>query len=177
MTAYAEVDARPAVLTLDRIGDGIERTPKTFQPVVQRLFAQARTYILVDAHTAPYQSPLPFIWSFNPTKQAKARAWWFANYVNNASRKKGSRNRYRRTAELDSATRVPGVITAQGGQLTLENERKGAVYVFGFKQVPSHAASGHPLFSKVAEKWRPLLADGVCKAWLTQADQVITDKP
>lgn len=160
------VDTRPAQLILMRFGRGLEQSPKRFKDKVRRRFAYARSYILYEAHTAPYQSPLPFIWSLDPIKQAKARAWWFAHYVRNPKRPRGARNRYVRTAKLDQGTQVIGEISETTGKLTLQNERKGAYYVFGPGQNPSHERSGHPLFVRVANKWGTRLADQLVSDWL-----------
>lgn len=161
-----ECDFQPLLTRLNATQQRIETAPGRFQQRIEEVFAYARSEILYDAHTFPYQAPLPFIWSHDQVKQDRARRWWFANYVNNPAEPKGTRNRYMRKALLDHDTRVLGVIGDESGSLTLENKNRGAWYVFGAGQIPSHKASGHPRFSKVADKWRPILAGRTTKAWL-----------
>lgn len=94
----------------------------------------------------PRQSPLPFIWSTNPVKQARARAWYFANKVPKGRR--GRRRRYVRTGQLVKGWIV--LFDARSGTLILKNDTPGVEYVQGFKQVPSHRRTGWNVADNVA---------------------------
>lgn len=106
-------------------------------PPVERLLDR-----LVDERLRVYPpargagSP-PFIWSFNPVKQALARRWWWANYPNGKERS-GLLGRL-----------WLGEITYQDNTLAtrVSNPSKAASYVYGseqfnFEQVPGHARTG-----------------------------------
>lgn len=94
----------------------------------------------------PRQSALPFIWSTNPVKQARARAWYFANRVPKGQR--GRKRRYIRTGRLVAGWIV--LFDARSGTLILKNDAPGVEYVQGYKQVPSHRVTGWNVADNVA---------------------------
>lgn len=88
---------------------------------------------LNELRFVPNQLPdLPFIWSTDPRKQARARGWYFANVV-----PKGSKGgRYKRTGKLSKAWKVDIVISDNAVAITAENPVKAVRYVTGKRQVP-----------------------------------------
>lgn len=97
---------------------------------------------LVEARVKPYPRRVyhtPFKWSDNPIANAKARRWWYAN----------KRGRHQRTGRLKEAWKAEVNYTPADQQIVVEirNDAPGASYVygaaeFGYRQVPSHAATG-----------------------------------
>ena len=158
------LDTASAVAALKRIEQRLQTRPARFEQRVQRIKVRFTPAILKNAHTSPRQSALPFTWSLAPSKQQKARAWYFANKV-----PKGSKGgRYRRTGKTDAQTKVVERMDESGGEWSLVNTSPGAFWLFGGGQVPSHSSSGHPRFEEVGAKWRGLLGEAVATAWLEE---------
>jgi len=108
---------------------------------------QARA--LTEMQKQPRQSPLPFVWSYNPAANARARRWYFANKVpKGAARKK--RGRYVRTGQLVRGWKV--LFDLRSATLKLTNEARGVEYVQGNRQVPSHKKTRWANADTVAEK-------------------------
>lgn len=78
--------------------------------------------------------------------------------------------RYKRTGKLEAATEVTGNFTKTDGVITIENATRGALFVFGARQVPGHALAGHPRLAEVADKWRVLLGAQLSEDWFTVTD-------
>lgn len=151
---------------LDQVNTCVRSSPRLMQTASDRQLRRVRPLILKDAKLSKRQSPLPFIWSFDPDAQRRAAAWYFANMVDDNS----PGGRYKRTGKTDKATKVTGEFTETGGSVTLANERQGSEFVLGARQVPGHARAGHPTLMRVAEKWSPLLQERFSETWLTVAD-------
>ncbi len=145
----------------------VRKSPALMKTAGDRQIRRVRPLILKDAALSKRQGPLPFIWSHNPDAQARARAWVFANLVDNSGALGG---RYQRTGRMEKATKVSGAFTQDGGSVTLSNDAPGSERVFGALQIPGHAAAGHPTFASVADKWAPLLQTRYSETWLTIAD-------
>lgn len=158
-------DIRPALNVLANVNKAVERAPGLMTTAADRRYRKVRPLILVDAKTSNRRPASPFIWSFNPAAQKRAMGWWFANKVPKGS----SGGRYRRTGGLDKATKVIGSFSKTGGVITLSNNRPGAEFVFGARQVPSFIGL-HPRFDAVAEKWNPILSEGLAQDWYTVTD-------
>jgi len=91
----------------------------------------------------------PFIWSLDPVKNAKARAWFFVHYP------KG----YKRTGALSRAWKVTIIANKQSLSMKVENRTKGARFVVGDLktgegQIPGHKASGWPLAKPTIDFWQ-----------------------
>lgn len=112
------------------------------------------------------QIPVPrhkFIWSNDPAAQRRARGWWF-----NAVRKglvPTANGRYARTGLLQRSWELTSRIENYFGGITLTNKRKGAEFVVGARQVPSHARSGYPQIDKLAEESGERLTNEVIALW------------
>jgi hypothetical protein len=115
----------------------IGRAPRALERAVRaEILPKVETFALERLRFQPQQSALPFVWSRNPVKQARARAWYFANKV-----AKGSKGgRYRRTGKLREAWVV--AYNPLNGTILLRNDSAGAEYVQSNRQVPSHRLSG-----------------------------------
>lgn len=77
-------------------------------------------------------------WSTDPAADARARRWWFANYPNGRAR----------TGNLNRAW----VLVTRGNRLSLENNSRGAAYVFSFAQTP-RARGGRPNPGHIRTGW------------------------
>jgi hypothetical protein len=111
--------------------------------------------------TEPRAPSLPFVWSNDPVKNAKARRWYFANKVKG----KGG-GRYVRTHGLVNNWKVEAAATGSGAILTVSNSTPGLDYVQGPKQVPSHHDSGWAQYDDVLLKAEQKANDIVIDYWL-----------
>lgn len=135
--------------------------PAELQRRVKRLTTITRVKIREDLRAPENIPDLPFVWSLDPTKQARARRWYFANKV-----PKGSQGgRYQRTGALERGWDTPVVTNANGGEIRLVNNTPGAIYVQGELQVPSHTATGWATDQDIVEKYRTQLADDISEEW------------
>lgn len=117
--------------------------------------------------TPPTRLPvLPFIWSPDPVKQRRARAWYFANKVPRGSRG----GRYKRTGRMMAAWKFKTDLKRNEGVITLTNDAPGVEYVMGFKQVPSHKITGWPDGDELAFKASEELTNIAIETWYTVAD-------
>jgi hypothetical protein len=148
---------------LQRRADGFARSPALMQVAVDRQIRRLRPLILEVLQVSPQQSALPFVWSYNKQAQQRARAWYYANHVPRGS--KGGR--YTRTGALAKAWRVEGSFNRTGGEITITNRAKGAEFVYGMKQVPSHARSGFPRIDAIRKKWTPEIQRRYASVWNT----------
>lgn len=112
------------------------------------------------------QIPVPrhkFVWSLNPAAQRRAQRWWFAAV------RKGlvptANGRYARTGLLQRSWKLESRIESYVGGITLKNTRKGAEFVVGARQVPSHEQSGYPQIDKLAEQSGQRLSAEVVALW------------
>ena len=130
---------------------------------VSRTSSEIRKFL---AETKP-QSALPFRWSHNPAKQARARRWYFANKV-----PKGSKGgRYQRTGRMVKAFNVVGKIISGGAVISIENRAKGSEFVHGARQVPSHARTGWNTVEETRRKFAPILSKRLAENIVTVLDE------
>lgn len=108
----------------------------------------------------------PFIWSHDPTKQARARRWFFAHYPNG----------YRRTHTMSKAWEV--AITLNDGGLTFDigNPTPGASYVYGtaeFGQVPGHVTTGWQRAVETLADIGGETIDAIGDLWQETIDEIV----
>lgn len=127
---------------LKEIRETATNAPKTLAVAMRSVSNQVSEYALKVVQTYPEGVPtLPFIWSYDPAKQNRARRWYFANKA-----KGNIGGRYQRTGGLGKAWETKAVITPLAGEIELINTSPAATYVYGPLQVPSHYLTG----------WQPL---------------------
>lgn len=135
--------------------------PDELQRRVKRLTTITRVKIRADLRAPENVPNLPFVWSLDPAKQARARRWYFANKVSKGS----TSGRYQRTGALERGWDTPVVTNANGGEIQLVNNTPGAVYVQGAFQVPSHTLTGWTTDQDIVDKYRVQLADDISEEW------------
>lgn len=130
--------------------------------LIQRRKSELKAEILVE----PPEPSLPFVWSLDPVKNARARGWYFANKVPRGS----AGGRYQRTGALMDAFDIL-VDTSEGtGVFTITNDAPGAEFVIGFKQVPSHRESGWANLDDTALKFSERITNDLIDLWFTAVD-------
>ena len=136
--------------TLPLLRDFLGAFPELAVETVQRRLERTVTPHLLDElkHTPPTVKH-PFVWSYDPAKNARARRWFFAHYP------KG----YKRTGALSRSWKITFVRGKQSVSMRVTNNRKGASYVVGslngkIGQVPGHKTSGWPLAAPTISFWQ-----------------------
>ena len=105
---------------------------------------------------APDDTPsYPFVWSYDPAAQGRARRWWFAN-------KDGP---HQRTGAMERAWDVRFVQVGDGGEIEAFNEASGVEYVYGDRQVPSHYLTGWPQADTVVAEEAQVMTDQLIEDW------------
>lgn len=103
----------------------------------------------------PERNPaVPFVWSFDPAANARARRWFFANYPNG----------YQRTGDLGEAWYADILLRDGSIIISLENETRGASYVHGsdeYGQVPGHVRTGWRHVNEIAGQYAELTTNTV----------------
>ncbi len=150
---------------LEAIAETIRIAPKTMQTFVEKSVPDAIRKELKPLTTEPRQPDLPFIWSYDAVKQARARRWYFANKVRG---KTGGR--YVRTHGLVKNWKVTAGSTQQGSIISVQNDTPGLDYVQGPRQVPSHQDSGWAQYDDVLLKAEKKANDMVIETWLSILD-------
>jgi len=149
---------------LDAVAYTANNAPGLMATAYKRQIRSLRGRLLQRLRLIPQNVPdLPFIWSYDPAAQARARRWYFANKV-----PKGSKGgRYQRTGAMAEAWDVLADATDYSGILAIDNPAKGAEYVYGPKQVPSHYATGWENVDDVISEFQEQATDEVIEIWGT----------
>ena len=162
ITASVSIDNEILEAIRDRAGQasGIMRT-------LQRLrITRIRSQIKADLQPPDAQPDLPFVWSYDPAAQKRARGYYFAVIV-----PKGSRGgRYQRTGKMAAAWDVLFTDARDSASITLENDRPGAEYVYGDKQVLSHYLTGWSQLDEIVQRNQEALNLGLIEDWYTATD-------
>ncbi len=118
--------------------------------VQTRLERNVTPHLLSELKHEPATVKHPFVWSYDPVKNARARRWWFANNPVGG---------YKRTGALSRSWKITFVRGKQSISMRVTNNRKGASYVVGslngkLGQVPGHKTSGWPLAAPTISFWQ-----------------------
>lgn len=146
---------------LKELGLIVARSSGVMQSYQKRRLQTARQRIVRRLSTPQDTPSLPFIWSSDPSKQARARAYYFAVIVPRGS--KGGT--YQRTGALEKATEVSFINLPNGGEFVLKNEADGAEFVIGSSQVPSHYLTGWQTMDIVANEEGQRMQDELAADW------------
>lgn len=152
--------------TLDRSKDitpqlikQAEQSAATFTALFRKRMQRVSPQIMRDLRIKPAKRPdLPFVWSTNPVKNARARRWYFANKVRRGS----PGGRYVRTGGLSDSWQVATNVFNESGSVEAFNDVPGAEFVIGDHIVPSHVDTGWGrVTGGVVQEYQVLLEDGV----------------
>lgn len=146
---------------LSAIKQDLINAPKSVQIYAEKVVPAIIRKDLTPLLTEPRLPDLPFVWSNDTAKNARARRWYFANKV-----KGRAGGRYVRTHELVNKWKILTAKTRDGAILTVSNDTPGLDYVQGPKQVPSHQDSGWAQYDDVLLKAEKHANDLVIDFWL-----------
>jgi hypothetical protein len=116
--------------------------------------------------TEPREPTLPFVWSTDPVKQARARRWYFANKVRG-----NPGGRYARKHELVRRWQTEARRLRDGAEISTFNDTPGIEYVQGPQQVPSHRDSGWERYDVVLPQAGEKAATLIANKWLHSLDE------
>jgi hypothetical protein len=128
------VDAFVDTDVFDAYSDAFRRAPGFMGVQSKRLIQRRKSQLITEVFVEPPLPDLPFVWSLDPAKNARARRWYFANKVPYGS----EGGRYPRTGDLLDGFDILVNVDEGTGVFTITNDVPGAEFVIGFKQVPSH---------------------------------------
>jgi len=160
------VDVFTDLDVMEAYTEAVRRAPGFMETQSKRLIQRRQSQIKSEFLVAPPLPTLPFVWSLDPEKNANARRYYFANKVDRGS--KGGR--YPRTGALLEGFDIIVDVSEGTGVFTITNDVPGAEFVIGFKQVPSHAASGWGNIDDIAVKFSELVTDDLINLWFTATD-------
>lgn len=155
-----------ASLTADQdvlraIRQDIRTVPRRMRREFGRTVTRASSRLLKRLRNSqPEQLPgQPFIWSYDPEAQARARRWVYANLV------RPGRTRYERTGGLVRNYKTRINLSDDAGLINIENDTPGGVWVIGELQVPSHFLTGWETIDETARRFREELNDDLIETW------------
>jgi hypothetical protein len=146
---------------LEAVRADIANAPRTIQTYITKTVPALIRKDLTPLVTEPREPTLPFVWSNDPVKNARARRWYFANKV-----KGRGGGRYVRTHGLVNNWEVKAGGTGDGAIITVSNDTPGLEYVQGNRQVPSHKSSGWAQYDDVLLKAEKHANDLIVEFWL-----------
>lgn len=124
---------------LSDLSTKIKKAPATILDVAEKTIPSLMQRELEPLTTEPRIPTLPFIWSFDPAAQARARRYYFG--VKLKGKPRGGR--YSRTHMLvNQWKKIIVARTPNEATFTTGNDMPGLDYVQGPSQVPSHNDSG-----------------------------------
>lgn len=140
----------------------IRASAKAVQVYAEKVVPKLIRPILTPLTNEPRQPSLPFVWSYDPAANARARRWYFANKV-----KGRTGGRYVRTHALVTNWKITGGSLANGAIISISNDTPGLDYVQGPRQVPSHHDSGWAQYDDILLKAEAKANDLVIDFWLS----------
>jgi hypothetical protein len=141
-------------------------TKQTAERAFRQVIAAARPRIEGKMQAPSNVPDLPFVWSYDPAANARARRWYFANKV-----PKGSKGgRYQRTGALTDGLDVALFSETDGFSAAITSAFDKFEYVIGDRQVPSHEQTPWFNLDAIVDEESILLADEVIDRWLELVD-------
>jgi hypothetical protein len=150
----------------------LNEAPRRLQVYVRDTVYQQLERDIQPLKEEPPPPDYPFIWSNDPQKQARARAWWFANL-----KKKGdsSGGRYQRTHGLSRGWLIDINTFRASIMISVYNAADRAVkWTQSVFQVPSHKRSGWAQYEDVLLKAEEKAQNNIIDAWY---NLIVTGKP
>lgn len=151
---------------LELVQRDIAKAPETIRVFAEKSIPALMEKELAPIKTEPRTPDLPFIWSYDPVKQGRARRWYFANKVRG---KTGGR--YVRTHALVNNWKTNVGSLRTGVIVTVTNDTPGLEYVQGVRQVPSHRDSGWQRYEDTLLKAEKKANDLLIDAWFDVLDK------
>jgi hypothetical protein len=136
--------------------DVIKKAPQLVATSARQTFARpmGKTALLNAARKYPQRRAVhPFVWSFDPTKNARARRRYFA--MIRAGEVPTDGYGYKRTGALAAGYDASIVTTNADVVITLQNkaDRKRHLYTKGRRQVPGHVTTGWQKDDTIFAAW------------------------
>ena len=151
--------------------DDLVEAPRRLQVYVRDTVYQQIERDIQPLKTEPPLPDYPFVWSHDPPKQARARAWWFAN-LKKQGKTGGS---YQRTHGLSQGWQIDINTFRASLMITIFNPAERAVkWVQSVFQVPSHKRSGWIQYEETVLKAEENAQDALIDAWY---NLIATGKP
>lgn len=142
--------------------DDLVEAPRRLQVFARDTVYQQIERDIQPLREEPPQPDYPFIWSNNPQKQARARAWWFAHLKKTGS-KGGS---YQRTHGLSQGWQIDINTFRASIMIAIFNPAERAVrWVQSVFAVPSHKKSGWVQYEGVVLRAEEKAQDNIIDAW------------
>lgn len=168
MTSYSLTFDDDVIETV--INDLVE-APRRLQVEVRDTVYKQLERDIAPLKEEPQQPDYPFIWSRDPQKQARARAYWFAHL----KRTGATGGRYQRTHGLAQGWQIDINTFRASIMITIFNPAVRAVkWVQSVFQVPSHQASGWVQYEGVVLEAEQTAQDTIIDTWY---NLIATGKP
>lgn len=149
---------------INDIIDTLNNAPRSMQQAISTTIKAQVERDIQPLRDEPPQPDYPFIWSHDPQKQARARAWWFA-YLQRTGRKKDNGS-YRRTHGLSGGWEVDVSQFRASILIAISNAAERAVkWVQSVFQVPSHRRSGWQQYEEITLKAEEHAMDSMIDLW------------
>lgn len=162
LTITADIDV------LNAYHDQFVKFPSLLKTTFDRNSRRVRSQLVTALHTEPGSIPeLPFIWSYDPLKQARARRFYFGVILKGKQRRGG---RYQRTHRLVNSWKIAYNARTGDGEITASNAAPGFDYVIGNRQVPSHTDTGWYEADNVFITYQAKLTDVLIDTFLVVTD-------
>lgn len=144
--------------------DDLHNAPRAVQQAVSTTIRTQIERDILPLKTEPPQPDYPFVWSHDPQKQARARAWWFAYLQRSGKKKQGGS--YQRTHELVKGWEVDVSQFRASILIAISNAAERAVkWTQSVFQTPSHKQSGWVEYEGVVLKAEEHAADSIINIW------------
>lgn len=142
--------------------DDLKTAPRRLQQIISTRIKDQVEREILPLKTEPPAPDYPFVWSHDPAKQARARAWWFAHL-----KRTGSKNgKYKRTHGLVKGWTVDVSTFRASVMLSVYNPAARAVkWTQSVFQVPSHKRSGWQQYEDVLLRAEEKAQDAIVDAW------------
>lgn len=156
---------------IQAVVDDLVEAPRRLQIEVRDSVYKQLEQDIQPLKTEPPAPDYPFIWSRDPRKQARARAWWFAHLKKTGS----TGGRYQRTHGLAQGWQIDINTFRASVMISVYNAAERAVkWTQSVFQVPSHKASGWQQYEDVLLKAEEKAQDQIIETWY---NLIATGKP
>lgn len=147
---------------IDDVITDLSEAPRRLQVYVSEQVKAQVTRDIAPLKEEPPQPDYPFVWSFDPAKQARARAWWFAHLKRTGS----TGGSYQRTHGLVEGWTVDVSQFRNSILIAVSNAAEKAVkWTQSVFQVVSHKRSGWVEYEGVVLTAEEKAEDMIIDTW------------